>query len=457
MKNLTIQEMKDLYQKKELSPVDVTQSYLERIEKNSSLNAFITVTSEQAMRQAEIAEKKYMASEQTGVLEGIPLSYKDNLYTKGVRTTSGSKIDENFVPDVDAGIVTKLHREGAIGLGKVNMHEYAFGITSDNPFYGAVKNPWNPDYTPGGSSGGSGAAIAASLGIASVGTDTAGSIRIPAASTGIVGLKPTHGLVDATNVKHISWTLDHIGPLTKNMSDLGIMMDAMTGTNYSDALTEDIRGLRIGVPKNYFNELIEGETANLYKKALQKLESLDAILIEIDIPFSPADLALSFSIGIAEAGLVHEQSIMEALHSFGPDVKASLEFSHSITALDYMKALKRKQELFHDFEKVFEKVDVIATPTMPDTTKKIGEEEVTIDGIKDSTFNTMIRIPAVFNLTGQPALSIPCGIASNGLPVGLQLAASAYDEKTLLRAGFAYEQAFLQSFYEQREKVLNFD
>ncbi len=455
MKNLTIQEMKDRFQKKELSPVEVTRDHLERIETNSHLNAFITVTSEQAIKQAEIAEKKYLAGEQTGILEGIPISYKDNLYTKGVRTTSGSKIDENFVPDTDAGIVTKLRREGAINLGKVNMHEYAFGITSNNPFYGAVKNPWDPEYTPGGSSGGSGSAVAASLGVASIGTDTAGSIRIPAASTGIVGLKPTHSLVDATNVKHISWTLDHIGPLTKNMSDLGIMMDAMIGANYSDALTEDIRGLRIGVPKNYFNELIAGETADLFQKALEKLESLDAILIEIDIPFSPEDLALSFSIGIAEAGLVHERSISEALDTFGPDVKASLEFSHTITALDYMKALKRKQELFNDFENVFKKVDVIATPTMPDTTKKIGEEEVTIDGIKDSTFNTMIRIPAVFNLTGQPALSIPCGLASNGLPVGLQLAAAAFDEKTLLRAGFAYEQAFLRSFYEQREKRLN--
>lgn len=453
MINLTIQELKNGYASKDFSPVEVTHSHLQRIENRSELNAFITVTAEQALKQAEIAEQKYLAGEQTGILEGIPISYKDNLYTKGIRTTSGSKIEESFVPTKNAGIVTKLHREGAINLGKVNMHEYAFGITSNNPFYGAVKNPWNTDYTPGGSSGGSGAAVAASLGLASIGTDTAGSIRIPAASTGIVGLKPTHGLIDASNVRHISWSLDHVGPLTKNMRDLGTMMDAMTGVNYSEALTTDIRGLRIGVPKNYFNELIESNVVNLYTKALANLEKLGAILIEIDVPFSPEDLALSFSVGIAEAGLVHEKSISEALYSFGEDVKASLEFSHSITALDYMKALKRKDALFTAFEKVFNSVDVIATPTIPDTAKKIGEESFSIDGVLDSTFNMMIRLPAVFNLTGQPALSIPCGIGSNGLPVGLQLASAAFNERILMKTGFAYEEAFLNEFYQERDAI----
>jgi len=451
MKNLTIAELKEGYKRKDFSPVEVTRDYLKRIEEFSTLNAFITVTSELALTQASISEAKYLAGEQTGMLEGIPISYKDNLYTKGVRTTSGSKIDQNFIPDTDSGIVNKLKQEGAITLGKVNMHEYAFGITSNNPFYGAVKNPWHPDYTPGGSSGGSAAAVAASLSAASIGTDTAGSIRIPAAATGIIGLKPTHGLIDATNVKNISKTLDHVGPLTKNMRDLSWMMETMTGLNYSNCLNTDIRGLRIGVPKNYFNELIESETADLYTEALENFEKLGAILIEIDVPFSPEDLALSFSIGIAEAGLVHEKSIKETLDSFGPDVKASLQHSHSITALDYLRALNRKNELFTDFEKVFESVDLIATPTTPDATKKIGEEEITIDGITDSTFNTMIRLPAVFNLTGQPALSIPCGINSNGLPIGLQLAGPAFGERKLIKAGFAYEQAYLDSFYKIRE------
>ena len=346
--------MKVGFNNKDFSPVEITHDYLKRIEESNELNAFITVTGEIALKQAAIAEKKYLAGEQTGILEGVPITYKDNLYTKGIRTTSGSKIEEDFIPDVDAGIVSKLQREGAINLGKVNMHEYAFGITSDNPFYNPVKNPWNTAYTPGGSSGGSGAAVAASLCAASIGTDTAGSIRIPAASTGIVGLKPTHGLIIDTNVRNISWSLDHIGPLTKNMSDLGIMMDAMTGEDYSSSLTEDIRGLRIGVPKNYFNDLIESNTAELYAEALANLEKLGAILIEVDIPFSQADLAYSLSIGIAEAGYVHEKFLAESIDLYGRDVKASLEFSHSILALDYIKALKRKMKCFH-FEDLFTK------------------------------------------------------------------------------------------------------
>ncbi|MCJ8006488.1 amidase [Lederbergia wuyishanensis] len=453
MENLSIRSLIEGFRKKQLSPVEITRLYLDRIHHLQDLNAYITVTENVALQQAEIAEKKYLANEALGVLEGIPLSYKDNLDTKGIRTTSGSKIDENYIPNKDAGVVYTLQREGAINLGKVNMHEFAFGITSNNPFYGSVKNPWNNDYTPGGSSGGSGVAVAASLSVASIGTDTAGSIRIPAASCGVVGLKPTHGLVDASGVKHISWTLDHIGPLTRNMDDLAIMMDAMTGKNYTKYLKEDIRGLRIGVPKNYFNEGIDQNTALLYKKALEDLESLGAILIEIDIPYTIEDLALSFAIGLSEAGYVHEESILSALDSFGLDVKMSLENSHSIPAIDYIKALKRKTQLTVEFEQIFEKVDVIATPTTPITPQKIGEEMVTINDIQDSVFNTMIRLPAVFNLTGHPALSIPCGLAENGLPVGLQFAAAKHKEKVLIHVGYAYEQAFLRSFYEKRNRL----
>ncbi|MBW8349164.1 amidase [Bacillus sp. IITD106] len=453
MENLSIRSLKEGYKKKLFSPVEVTKMYLDRIHHLQDLNAYITVTEDIALQQAEIAEKRYAANEASGVLEGIPLSYKDNLNTKGIRTTSGSKIDENFIPKEDASVVRTLQREGATNLGKVNMHEFAFGITSNNPFYGPVKNPWNHEYTPGGSSGGSGAAVAASLSVASVGTDTAGSIRIPAASCGVIGLKPTHGLVDASGVKHISWTLDHIGPLTKNMDDLAIMMEAMMGKNFTVNLDEDIRGLRIGVPKNYFNEGIDENTSTLYKAALTDLESLGAILIEIDVPYSPEDLALSFAIGLSEAGFVHEETILSALDSFGLDVKASLENSHAITALDYIKALKRKNQLTAQFEQLFEKVDVLATPTTPITPQKIGEEMVEINGIQDSVFNTMIRLPAVFNITGHPALSIPCGLADNGLPVGLQLAAARNNERVLIRAGFAYEQAFLTSFYEKRNRL----
>lgn len=451
MHHLSIRDLQKQYKKKVLSPVDVTTHFLERM-KSEQLNAFITISDKKAIKQAKISEQRFLANEEVGIVEGIPICYKDNIQTKNIRTTSGSKIEEDFIPNDDANIVKSLQREGSINLGKVNMHEYAFGITSNNPFYGAVKNPWNEEYTPGGSSGGSGAAVAASLCVASIGTDTAGSIRIPAASCGVIGLKPTHGLVQMSGVKHISWTLDHTGPLTKNVDDLAIMLQAMTGMNYDQSLREDIRGLRVGVPKNYLNEHLNDSAWILYKEALENLETLGAILIEVNIPFKDDDLDLSFAIGIAEAGYVHEQSIASALDSFGPDVKASLQTSHAITALDYIKALQRKKELTEQFGRLFDNVDVIASPTMPDTAQKIGQETMIINGAKDSTFHAMIRLTALFNLTGQPAISIPCGIAPNGLPLGLQLAGGAFSERRLIHVAYAYEQAFLIEFYKKRKE-----
>lgn len=453
MKNLTIRELKAHYQNKEFSPVEVTNYYLERINQNQDLNTYITVCAEQALKQAEIAEKRFLADELTGVLEGIPLSYKDNLYTKGIRTTSGSKIEENFIPDTDAGAFRILQREGAVNLGKTNLHEYAFGITSNNPFYGPVRNPWNREYTPGGSSGGSGAAVAASLCAASIGTDTGGSVRIPAASCGVVGLKPTYNLVDATGVTNISWSIDHVGPLTRNVDDLAIMMEALTGLSYSENLQEDIRGLRVGVPSSYFNEHIDKESLSLYKQALDNLESLGAVLIDIDVPFAAEDLALVFTLAIAEAGFVHENSFHHAIDQFGADVRAAVEASRSFSALDYIKALKRKAEITEQFENLFKQIDVLATPTLPDTAQKIGVDEFEIAGRREPTFDAMIRYPSVFNLTGHPALSIPIGLTEKGLPAGLQLAAASFNEKTLIRAGYAYEQSFLKKFYQKRDAL----
>ena len=333
------------------------------------------------------------------------------------------------------------------------MHEFAFGITSNNPFYGPVKNPWNPKYTPGGSSGGSGAAVAASLCTASIGTDTGGSVRIPAASCGVIGLKATHDLIPSSGVKNISWTLDHVGPIVKNMDDLAIMMEAMTGTNHSQFLDEDIRGLRVGVPKNYLNERMDDETAALYEKSLEQLASLGAVLIEVDIPFTNEDLGLISVLAASEAGFVHDQYIDNPASQFGADVEAVLKASRDISALSYMQALKRKEELIQQFESLFLKIDVIASPVMPTSAQKIGIDEVTLHNQSEDLFSAMIRYPSVFNLTGQPALSIPLGFGANDLPIGLHLAAASYGEPILMRAGFAYEQQFLKEFYKQREAL----
>lgn len=450
----TIRELKKGYEKREISPVEVTKQMLERINQFKDLNTFITVNEAQALKQAELSEKKYALGEQIGFLEGVPISYKDNLYTAGLRTTSGSHIDESYVPDGNAGIVDILQGEGAVNLGKTNMHEFAFGITSNNPFYGPAKNPWNAEFTPGGSSGGSGAAVAAALGMASIGTDTGGSIRIPAAACGVVGLKATYDLIAASGVKHISWNLDHVGPLVKNMDDLATMMEAMTGEDYSRFLNEDIRGLRVGVPNNYLNERMDEETAALYEKSLEQLSALGAVLVDIDIPFTNDDLGLLTILAVSEAGYVHDAYIDKPESRFGADVEAVLKSSRDISALQYMKALKRKEEVHDHFEDLFTKVDVIVSPVTPTSSQKIGVEEVTIHGQAEDVFSAMIRYPSVFNMTGQPALSIPLGLGANKLPVGLQFAAASYCEPILLRAGFAYEQNFLKEFYAKRDQLL---
>ncbi|GED15584.1 amidase [Aneurinibacillus migulanus] len=455
MEKMTITNILKGYRCKDFSPVEITEYFLKRIEKLKDLNAYITVCEDKALKQARIAEQKLIVGEEIGRLEGIPISYKDLIYTKDICTTNGSLIDKNFVPCTNAKVVSRLQAEGAINLGKVNLHEYAFGITSNNPFYGSVRNPWNHEYTSGGSSGGSGAAVSANLCTASIGTDTGGSIRIPASSCGVVGLKPTFGYVDGTGVTNLSWSLDHIGPLTRNMDDLSIMMEALTGKCYQNNCIEDVRGLRAGVPRNYFNEQIDKEILDLYNKALQALESMGAILIETDIPFNLNDLQLIFTLAIAEAGYIHNKNMELHIDKYGDDVRTVLEISQSISSLTYIQALKKKNQIKKEFDQLFSMIDILATPTLPTTPKKIGVEEVIIEGITENIFNCMIRYTSVFNLTGNPALSIPCGFTSESLPVGLQFVAGAYREDILFRVGYAYEQSQLAEFYAKRGKLYN--
>lgn len=454
MENLTVRSIIAGYKSKQFSPVEVTSYYLKRIEKAQDLNAYITVLASQAIEEAKIAEQKMMAGIVMGKLEGVPIAYKDNLYTKGIRTTSGSQIDRDFIPSYNAGVVDKLQREGTINLGKVNMHEYAFGITSNNPFYGPVKNPWNREYTAGGSSGGSAAAVVANLCAVSIGTDTGGSVRIPAAACGITGLKPTQNYVDGSGVKNLSWTLDHVGPLTKDIPDLVLMMEALTNDSYVDALNEDIRGVKIGVPKNYFMDRIDEDTLRLYNGALQNLEELGAILVEVDIPFTEEDSSAVFTLAISEAGFIHHENIQSQLENFGPDVKQILASSKDIQALDYIGALKKREEIEQKFTQLFTTIDVLATPSIATMPQKIGVEEVTLAGQLEDLFNATIRYPSVFNVSGHPALSIPCGQNKDSLPVGLQLAGAHFSEKTLMQVAYSYEKNFLTAFYENRNKAM---
>lgn len=447
MTRKTIEQLQQGYQNGDDTPTEIAQTYLRRSEaRNGELNAFITVTNEKALEDAAAVEHS------EGPLRGVPVTYKDLVSTKGIRTTSGSAIERDYVPNQDAPVVTTLRHAGAVQIGKVNLHEYAFGITSNNPHYGPVRNPWNEQVSPGGSSGGSAAAIAADLCMASIGTDTGGSIRIPAASCGVVGLKPTFGLISTVGVTPLSWTLDHVGPLTANVSDMFRVMSVFLGESLLRHRTTDIRGLRIGVPKRYFNERLDADVYRLYQSALRHFERLGAILIELDVPGASEAVPLTFTLAAAEAGYVHRERMATSLDLFGSDVKAVLESSAGIPASAYIDALQQRQVIADGISAVFDHVDVIVTPTLPTTPKAIGQDEVVIGGVKEDLFGCMIRYTCPFNLTGHPALAVPCGVAEDGLPVGIQIVGPHANEARLLKVGYAYEQTALTEFYELRDR-----
>lgn len=448
----TIQELLEGYKKSRFSPVEIATEYVNRSKQNQ-LNAYITITEDIALAQAKIAEERWLSGN-ARPLKGIPLSYKDNIYAKDVPATSGSKIDRKFFPDKDATVVKNLHREGAVMIGKTNLHEFAFGITNNNPFYGPAKNPWNQKLIPGGSSGGSAVSVAAHLAAASIGTDTGGSVRIPASICGLVGLKPTKNLIDASGTTLISWTLDHIGPIANNVGDLSLVIEALTKGEVTLTTATNLYGLKVGIPTNFFTEQIEPEVLSFYEEAVDKLQKLGAELKEMEVPGTNEAMSLTFTMAIAEAGYVHKERIEEKLGEYGDDVKQVMESSKSIPAKAYIKALKRRDELSQLFEDSFRDIDVLFTPTLPAESKPIGQEVVVIDGKEEPIFDCMNRFTNYFNVTGNPALTLPAGISSNGLPIGIQLIAKKGNDSLLLKTAKTFETAYLDEFYEKRAEVL---
>lgn len=447
----SIQELLEGYKKKQFSPVEITKQYVKKAKQKQSLNALISITEETALQQAEIAERKWQLGN-PGRLEGIPLTYKDNFHTKGIASTSGSKIDRNFTPEKSAAVVDSLSKAGGVMIGKNNMHEFAFGITSNNPFYGPVRNPWNTDYTPGGSSGGSGVAVLAGLSVASLGTDTGGSVRIPAASCGLIGLKPTNGLLSQQNTTLISQILDHPGPLTKNVSDAIAMMEALTDSNYSliNPKQENLRGVKVGVPVDFFNEQIEPDVLQGYQDTLMRLEKLGAHLVDVKMPLTDESILRTFTIAIAEGGFSHRER-MKNMDDYGDDVRHVMESSASIPAIEYMNALDRRNAIQAACDDLLEQVDIVITPTTPAQPKPIGQETVHFPGVEEPIFDCMIRYASYFNLTGHPALSLPVGIA-NGLPVGVQFISGKWKERQLMSIAKVFEDHYLEDFYKIRQQ-----
>ena len=449
---MTIREAAHALREKRVSPVELTAKAIARVDRlNSSLCAFITITADYAMTRARQAETELNAGRDRGPLHGIPIAVKDLFAMRGVRTTAGSKIFENLVPDFDSAVVERLEAAGAVILGKLNMHELAYGISSANPHYGAVRNPWDLERSPGGSSGGSGAAVAAQIVYGAMGSDTGGSIRIPAAFCGTVGLKPTYGRVSRYGVLPLGYSLDHMGPLTRSVRDAAIFLNAIAGRDRRDEtssrrpvidfIPEDgcsLRGMRIGFPENFYFERIDADVESSVRGAIARAASMGAELKPILVP----DIAALNAVGqvtlLSEASAIMEPHL-EFRDRFGADVLSRLDQGRLIPATDYINAQRVRRRLRTEFEKLWKEVDCFLTPTTPNTAPRIGENTVRLGGRDEDARIAATRLVRGINVLGLPALSIPCGLSGAGLPVGLQIVGPPFEEATILKVGAALE------------------
>lgn len=451
---LTIAEAARRIASQDLSPVELTQTALERIEHlNPRLNAFLTVLPEQATGAAKEAEEEIRAGRRRGPLHGIPIGLKDLCATKGIRTTSGSKLFRDHVPTEDATVAARLAQAGSILLGKLHMNEFAYGPDGDNVHDGPAHNPWNTDCMTGGSSSGSGAAVAASLCLGALGTDTGGSVRIPSALCGIVGLKPTYGRVSRYGITPLSWSLDHAGPMAKTAEDVALLLQAMAGPDpndpsaarlpvpdYSAGLSGEVRGLRIGVPREYFFEGLDPEVERAVYDAIDVLKGLGAAIHEVSWPALRYTTLAALILVLVEAAAFHEPWLRTQPEAYQPDIALRLKWGLLVPAAAYLKAQRLRARICHDAARLWTEVDVLAVPATAIAAPRLGETQVRLATRETSMREALLRLMRPFNLTGLPALSVPCGFTSAGLPIGLQIAGKPFDEATVLRVGHAYEQ-----------------
>jgi aspartyl-tRNA(Asn)/glutamyl-tRNA(Gln) amidotransferase subunit A len=434
-----------------LSPVELTDSVLDRIEATEpALGAFAHVTGELARKAAATAEQEIAAGRHRGPLHGIPLGVKDLYDTAGVLSTSSSKVRADRVPDADAVAVERLLRAGMVMVGKTHTHEFAYGGITPT-----TRNPWDTGRIPGGSSGGSGAAVAAGSCMVGMGSDTAGSIRIPANLCGTVGLKPTYGRTSRRGVASLSWSLDHVGPLTRNVEDAALVLNVIAAhdpldpasvdvpvPDYTAALTGDIRGLRVGVPTNYFFEHVHEDVDRSVRAAIGVLEGLGAEVREVTIPLPDQMLSTEWAIVLPEAAAYHQQSLRARGDLYLEGTRLSLEVGEFILATDYIKALRVRTLMQRAWAEMFTDIDVLVTPVQPFVAPRVGEREVTwADGTTESVDLAMVRLTAPGNLTGQPVLAVPVGFDAAGLPLGMQVTGRPFDEATVLNVGKAFEAA----------------
>jgi aspartyl-tRNA(Asn)/glutamyl-tRNA(Gln) amidotransferase subunit A len=450
--DLSIEEASEQLSQRKISSVELTQAHLKRIEViDPSLNSFITITSEAALQAARDAESALLRQEQHAALLGIPMALKDLFETEGIPTTAGSLFFENYIPESDCAVVRRLKDRGVVLLGKLNMHEIALGVTTENPHFGDCSNPWNTAHISGGSSGGSGAALAGGLCMGSLGTDTGGSIRIPASLCGIVGLKPTYGRVSLRGVIPLSWNLDHAGPMARRVYDVALLLQAIAGhdpedpyspnvptVDYLSRLGDGVHKWRIALAEDEFfsdAQIVDAEVQEALNQAATVFEQLGAEVKRAAFPGAGEAAAANGLITPADAAAFHRERLQEHPEYFGKDVLTRLQMGAAYTSTEYILARRTQMALKRQFEAFFGDFDILITPATPITAPRRGSANA-VERAK-----LLTRFTAPFNLTGLPAISLPCGFSADGLPIGMQIVARPWAEAQLLRAASAYERA----------------
>jgi aspartyl-tRNA(Asn)/glutamyl-tRNA(Gln) amidotransferase subunit A len=447
-----------LLRNKKLSSVELTQACLKRIEQlNPKLNAFITVTAESALQQAHAADAEIQKGHWRGPLHGIPIALKDLFDTAGVRTTAASGVFKDRVPTEDSEVVRRLKSAGAVLLGKLNMHEFAYGGSSVVSFFGPVRNPWSVEHMAGGSSGGSAAALAAGLCYGAMGSDTGGSIRQPSAYCGTVGMKPTYGRVSTRGVIPLSWLYDHVGPMTRTVEDAAAMLQALAGYDPEESSSADIpapdytaalrekRPLRVGVPRKYFYESLHPEIESAMNAALKEIGKLAASVRDIEMPASNDTIILR-----AEAYAYHAENARKTPELYQPETLKRIRGGEDVTIATYVQARRQVEQYRHNIKKVFETVDLLVTPTTPVPPFTIAELLADMDNLRTREILSL-RNTRPFNILGLPTISLRCGFTQPGLPIGMQITGAPWAEGNVLRLAHAYEQ---QSEWRMRQPRL---
>ncbi|MBE6100290.1 MAG: Asp-tRNA(Asn)/Glu-tRNA(Gln) amidotransferase subunit GatA [Anaerovibrio sp.] len=474
----------DMLVNKEITSLELTEAVLARIDEvEGDVKAYLTITRDEALAQAKAVDEKIAKGESISFLEGIPGAIKDNICTKGIKTTCASKILQNFVAPYDATVMTKLKAQNPVIIGKANMDEFAMGGSTENSAFQKTGNPWNTECVPGGSSGGSAAAVAAGTAVWALGSDTGGSIRQPASFCGVVGMKPTYGRVSRYGLVAYASSLDQIGPITKDVTDCAHILNIISGRDemdstsvneevpdFSKALVEDVKGLKVGIPKEYFVKGMDPDVEKTVREAIDKLKELGAEIVEISLPhtdyaistyylISPAEAAtnlarydgVSYGERAEDAADLVEMMTKTRTQYLGEEVKRRIMIGNYALSAGYydayyLKALKVRRLIKEDFDKAFEQVDVIVCPTAPTPAYKIGEK---ISNPLEMYLQDACTVP--LNLAGLPGISVPCGYSSDNMPIGLQIIGKALDEETILRVAYTYEQS--QSFHNDRAKL----